>query len=73
MAAKKTLPDRVKLKNLDSLFGIDQEQTGLVLEVPIGEQFPFQNSFLQRTASHGHYRISINPQSPTCLSADSGR
>lgn len=43
MAAKKPLPDRVKLKNLDSLFGIDQEQTGQVLEVPIGELFPFQN------------------------------
>ena len=43
MAAKKQLPDRVKLKNLDSLFGIDQEQTGQVLEVPIGELFPFQN------------------------------
>ncbi len=43
MAAKKTLPDRVKFKNLDSLFGIDQEQVGQVLEVPIGELFPFRN------------------------------
>ena len=43
MAAKKPLPGRVQLKNLDSLFGIDQEQTGQVLEVPIGELFPFQN------------------------------
>ena len=43
MAAKKPLPDRVQLKNLDSLFGIDQEQTGQVLDVPIGELFPFQN------------------------------
>lgn len=43
MAAKKTLPDRVQLKNLDSLFGIDQEQVGQVLEVPIEELFPFQN------------------------------
>ena len=43
MAAKKTLPDRVQLKGLDSLFGIDQEQTGQVLEVPINELFPFQN------------------------------
>ena len=37
MAAKKPLPDRVQLKGLDSLFGIDQEQTGQVLEVPIRE------------------------------------
>ena len=43
MAAKRTLPDRVQLKGLDSLFGIDQEQTGQVLDVPIGELFPFQN------------------------------
>jgi len=43
MAAKKTLPDRVQLKNLDSLFGIDQEQVGQVLEVPIEELFPFRN------------------------------
>ncbi len=43
MAAKKQLPERVKLKNLDSLFGIDQEQTGQVLEVPIVELFPFRD------------------------------
>ena len=43
MASKKTLPERVKFKNLDSLFGLDQEQTGQVLEVPIEELFPFQN------------------------------
>lgn len=43
MAAKKTLPDRVQLKGLDSLFGIDQEQTGQVIDVPIRELFPFQN------------------------------
>ena len=43
MAAKKSLPDRVQLKNLDSLFGIDQEQTGQVLEVPIVELFPFRD------------------------------
>ena len=43
MAAKKTLSDRVQLKGLDSLFGIDQEQTGQVLDVPIRELFPFQN------------------------------
>ncbi len=43
MAAKKPLPERVQLKNLDSLFGIYQEQTGQVLDVPIGELFPFQN------------------------------
>ena len=44
MAAKKPLPERVKLKNLDSLFGIDQEQAEQVIEVPIEELFPF----------HGH-------------------
>ena len=43
MASKKGLPDRVKFKNLDSLFGLDQEQTGQVLEVPIRELFPFKN------------------------------
>jgi hypothetical protein len=43
MAAKKPLPDRVQLKGLDSLFGIDQEQTGQVLDVPIRELFLFQN------------------------------
>ena len=43
MAAKKELPDRVQLKNLDVLFGLDQEQNGQVLDVPIGELFPFKN------------------------------
>lgn len=43
MAAKKALPDRVKLKNLDSLFGIEEEQSGQIMEVPIEELFPFQN------------------------------
>ena len=43
MAAKKPLPDRVKLKNLDSLFGIEEEQSGQIMEVPIEELFPFQN------------------------------
>ncbi|MBR1643628.1 MAG: ParB/RepB/Spo0J family partition protein [Butyrivibrio sp.] len=43
MAAKKPLPDRVKLKNLDSLFGIEEEQSGQIMEVPIDELFPFQN------------------------------
>jgi len=43
MAGKKTLPERVQLKNLDSLFGINQEQTGQVLEVSIRDLFPFQN------------------------------
>ena len=43
MAVKKTLPERVQLKNLDSLFGINQEQTGQVLEVSIRALFPFQN------------------------------
>ena len=43
MGAKKPLPERVQLKNLDALFGIDQEQTGQVLDVPINELFPFKN------------------------------
>jgi len=43
MPAKRTLPDRVKLKDLDELFGIDQDQTGQVLDVPVAELFPFQN------------------------------
>ena len=43
MAAKKQLPDRVQLKTLDSLFGIDEEQTGQIMEVPINELFSFQN------------------------------
>ena len=43
MASKKGLPDRVQLKSLDALFGIDQEQTGQVLDVPTNELFPFQN------------------------------
>lgn len=43
MAAKKLLPDRVQLKTLDSLFGIDEEQTGQIMEVPINELFSFQN------------------------------
>ena len=43
MAAKKQLPDRVQLKTLDSLFGIDEEQVGQIMEVPINELFSFQN------------------------------
>jgi len=43
MSAKKPLPDRVQLKNLDSLFGIDQEQVGQIVDVPINQLFPFQN------------------------------
>ena len=43
MAAKKQLPDRVQLKTLDSLFGIDEEQAGQIMEVPINELFSFQN------------------------------
>ncbi|MBQ7588275.1 MAG: ParB/RepB/Spo0J family partition protein [Lachnospiraceae bacterium] len=42
MAVKKALPDRVKLKNLDSLFGIDQEQTGQVIELSVNELFSFR-------------------------------
>ena len=43
MAAKKQLPERVQLKTLDSLFGIEEEQTGQIMEVPINELFSFQN------------------------------
>ena len=43
MTAKKQLPERVQLKTLDSLFGIDEEQTGQIMEVPISELFSFQN------------------------------
>ena len=43
MAAKRGLPERVQLKNLDALFGIDQDQTGQVMDVPISELFPFKN------------------------------
>ena len=43
MAAKKQLPDRVQLKTLDSLFGIDEEQAGQIMEVPVNELFSFQN------------------------------
>ena len=42
MASKKGLPDRVKFKNLDSLFGIE-EQTGQVLEAPTEELHSFKN------------------------------
>lgn len=43
MSAKKPLPDRVQLKNLDALFGIDQEQVGQIVDVPTNQLFPFQN------------------------------
>ncbi len=43
MPAKRGLPERVQLKNLDALFGIDQEQTGQVMDVPISELFPFKD------------------------------
>ena len=43
MPAKKPLPDRVKFKELDSLFGINQEQTGQVVDVPLKELYPFKN------------------------------
>ena len=43
MSAKKPLPDRVKFKELDSLFGINQEQTGQVVDVPLKELYPFKN------------------------------
>ena len=43
MAAKKQLLDRVQLKTLDSLFGIDEEQAGQIMEVPINELFSFRD------------------------------
>ena len=43
MTAKKQLPERVQLKTLDSLFGIDEEQTGQIMEVPISELFSFRD------------------------------
>ena len=43
MAAKKQLPERVQLKTLDSLFGIDEEQAGQIMEVPISELFSFRD------------------------------
>lgn len=43
MTAKKPLPDRVQMKGLDALFGLDQDQKGQVIEVPASELFPFQN------------------------------
>ena len=43
MTAKKPLPDRVQMKGLDALFGLDQDQKGQVIEVSIAELFPFQN------------------------------
>ena len=43
MAAKRSTTDRLEFKNLDALFGLDQEQTGQVLDVPTKELFPFQN------------------------------
>ena len=42
MAGKKDLPERVKLKGLENLFGIDQEQVGQVVDVPVRELFPFR-------------------------------
>lgn len=43
MTAKKPLPDRVQMKGLDALFGLDQDQKGQVIEVSVAELFPFQN------------------------------
>ena len=40
---KKPLPDRVQMKGLDALFGLDQDQKGQVIEVSVAELFPFQN------------------------------
>ena len=43
MTAKKPLPDRVQMKGLDALFGLDQDQKGQVIEVPVAELFPFRD------------------------------
>ena len=42
MPAKKTLPERKKLKPMDDLFGIEEE-AGQVVEVPLKELFPFKD------------------------------
>ena len=43
MAAKnKGLPERVQLKGLDSLFGINEIPAGQIVEVPVKELFPFE-------------------------------
>ena len=41
-ANKKALPERVKLKGLDSLFGINEIPAGQVIEIPVGELSPFE-------------------------------
>ena len=43
MSAKKELPDRVQLKNLDLLFGISDDQGGQVIDVPVSELFSFKD------------------------------
>ena len=42
MASKKGLPERVKLKGLNELFGIDQDPAGQVVDIPIRELAPFR-------------------------------
>ena len=43
MSAKNKLPERVQFKHLDQLFGIDQEQSGQVVDVPLKELYPFKD------------------------------
>ena len=42
MPAKKTLPERKKLKPMDDLFGLDEE-SGQIIEVKLSELYPFRN------------------------------
>ncbi len=41
MEINNSFSDKIQLKNLNSLFGIDQEEIGKVIEVPLEELFPF--------------------------------
>ena len=42
MPAKKTLPERKKLKPMDDLFGLDEE-SGKIIEAKLSELYPFKN------------------------------
>ena len=42
MPAKKTLPERKKLKPMDDLFGLDEE-SGQIIEAKLSELYPFRN------------------------------
>ena len=53
MTAKKPLPDRVQMKGLDALFGLDQDQKGQVIVVSIAELFPLQKKTCSRDRGVG--------------------